>query len=377
MGVSITHQELIEKARHSVTDLANGAGYLQPTQARRFLRLSLPETSFLRMARIHPMQAPEEHVDKFRFAARIMRAATTEQALQVQEYARPQLSKQVLSAKMIKAQIDLPMETLEDNIERAGYLQTILDGAAPRVGLDWEELVLNGDTANPVDPFLCLFDGIYKQADQIVYDHMGAGANLDLWHRMIKLMPPEFQRVMPASRFFSAFNLQHDWRANLAGRTGDLGDAHLQSLEQVRAFGIPVVPVYNVRDDMVYNGLANHSEVLLTHPMNVVVGLYAGIKVMMDLDVKAGIWSIIIRMRTDAKLVEKTAAVKGRNVLIGQSSVNIGGSSTAQLTPHDPVALDELGFTESDLSVGYDDGLTTYVPPVASGLGVVAPVKFP
>jgi hypothetical protein len=372
---AVMHQELFRKARHSVQDLADGAGYLQPTQARRFLRLSLPETSMLRMVRIHPMQSPEEHVDKFRFATRVMRAASTETALTTTELATPQLSKQVLKAHLVKAEVQLPLETLEDNIEKEGYLQTILDGLAPRVGLDWEELVINGDTANAVDPYLCLFDGVYKQADQILYNHLGAAPNLDLWHKMIKLMPPEFQRVLPQGRFWTAFNVQHDWRANLAGRFGPIGDAALQSLQQVAGFGIPIVPVYNVRDDQVFNSLANHSEVLLCHPNNIVVGLYSGIRVFLDLDVRAGVWSIIIRFRTDAKLVEKTACVKGRNVLSGATSVRVGGSSTAELIPDDPVALSELGFTTTDETVGYDDGLTSFVPP--ADLGITAPVKFP
>lgn len=374
MGMAIMHEELIRKARHSVQDLADGAGFLLPTQARRFLRLSLPETSLLRMARLHPMQAPEEHVDKFRFSTRVMRAGTTGTSLTDTELATPQLSKQVLKAVLVKANIDLDLEVLEDQIEKEGYMQTIMDGLAPRIGLDWEELVVNGDTANAVDPYLCLLDGIYKQADSIIYNHLGAPPSLALWHKMLKLMPPEFQRVLPQTRFFSAWNIQHDWRANLAGRFGPIGDAALQSLQQVAAFGIPIVPVANVRDDLQFSGLPNHSEVLLTHPMNIVVGLYSGIRVFLDLDVKAGIWSIVIRFRTDTKLVEKTAAVKGRNVLAGATSQRIGGTSTAELIPDDPTALSELGFTVTDTTIGFDDGITSFIPP--TDLGIVAPVKF-
>jgi hypothetical protein len=66
--------------------------------------------------------------------------------------------------------------------------------------------------------------------------------------------------------------------------------------------------------------------------------------------------------------------VKGRNVLSGQTSVNIGGTSTAELIPDDPVALSELGFNVTDTTEGYNDSITSYVPP--ADLGVVAPPLF-
>lgn len=374
MSVPVLHHKVISKAQMAVQDLTTGAGYLQPIPAKEFLKLNIAETTMMRMARIHPMQAPEEHIDKFRYATRALRAGSSGVSLSALEMANPQLSKQVLNAHLVKAQVDIPLEVLEDNIEKAGFLKTILDGLAPRVGLDWEELCVNGDTDNSVDPFLALFDGWMKQASAITYNHLGGAVSINLWNKLIKLMPTEFQRMLSQAALFTSWNLQHDWRANLAGRIGAVGDAHLQSLDSVKAFGIPLVPCANIRDDNTYDGLSNYSDVLLTHPKNLIVGLYSGIRVFLDLSIKDGIWSIVIRFRTDAKLIEDTAVVKGRNVLSGATSLRVGGSSTAELIPDDPTALSELGFSVTDTTVGYDDGVTSYVPP--TDLGITAPSLF-
>jgi hypothetical protein len=377
MANNLMQQVLFEKTAIAVQDLADGAGYLMPVPARRFLRIGLPATSILKMARLHPMSSPEEHLDKFRWHVRVLRAGTSATALSEVEKPKPQLTKRVLQARLVKAQIDLPIETLEDNIEKQGFMQTLFDGLAPRVGLDWEELLVNGDVDNAVDAYLALFDGIYKQASSIIYNHLGGPVSLDLWTKMVKLMPPEFQSsLLGGAKFFTPFNLQHDWRANLAGRVGPVGDSNLQTLKEVGAFGIPIEPVVNVRDDVSYNGLANHADILLTNPAaNIVVGLYGGLRLFMDLNVETGVWKIVLRFRTDAKLIEQTAAVKGRNVLIGATSQRVGGSSTARLLPDNPAALSVLGFTtpENDAE-GFDDGITSFVPP--ANLGITAPVKF-
>src|SRR5690606_42091305 len=61
--------------------------------------------------------------------------------------------------------------TLEDNIDSAGFENTLLDLIADRVGIDLEELFINGDT-NSNAPFLKLTDGwLKKSANEINADN--------------------------------------------------------------------------------------------------------------------------------------------------------------------------------------------------------------
>lgn len=371
----ITKDVALQKAKMSVSQIANEAGYLFPEQARRLVQLAIPGTAILGRAPIIPMKAAERHIEKFRFASRILRAGSSETTLTDLEKGVPQFSKQVLKAKTFKAQVDVPLEVLEDNIEGAMLMQSLLQAMAPRIGLDMEEVGINGDTANTVDPFLAQIDGILKQADEFVYDHQGDVPNLELWHRMIKRMPTEFQRFMSGMEFYTAHNVQHDWRVNVAGRNTPQGDAALAGGAVIGALGRPIVPVANFRDDLVYNGAANHSQVLLSHPQNMAMGLHAGIQLFMDFDIEIQVWKIVLRLRMDWKLIEKTACVLGTNVLSGVTTNRVGGCSTAVLVEHSPIATSKLGHTITDSSIGNDDNLSSFVPPV--DLGIDAPSFYP
>jgi hypothetical protein len=371
----LTKEMAFEKAKLSVQQIANEGGYLFPEQAQTFLHLAVPETALLGRAPLIPMRAQERHIEKFRFAYRILRAGSAETALTDTEKGTPQFSKQVLSARTYKAQVDVPLEVLEDNIEGPGLMQSILRAMAPRIGLDWEESGINGDTDNAVDPFLALIDGLLKQASVIEYDHQGDSANLDLWNRMIKLMPVEFQRYMSGMEFYTAYNVQHDWRVNVAGRNSAMGDAALSGSGPIGGLGRPIIPVANMRDDYAYGGASAHSKVLLTHPQNVVIGLHAGFHLFWDFDIENTVWKIVLRFRSDWKLVEKTAAVLGTNVLTGPSNSNVGGTSTAILVADVGTPQSELGFTITDLSIGNDDDLSDFGPPTQ--LGITAPSFYP
>lgn len=375
--MTVSHEVAVKKAAVAVSQLSAEGGYMLPEQMDSFLQVAVPPTSILSQIPIIVMSRPERHIEKFRFATRVLRAGSTQTALDDTERALPQFSKQVLKSHLFKAEINVPKETVEDNIEKDNFIPSLLRAIAPRVGLDIEEVGINGDVNNAVDPFLAQFDGILKQASLYQYDHQGDTVNPDLWHKMIKLMPVEFQGMLPGMSFFSPYNLQHDWRHWMTGRVGPVGDAALQSLNRLKASGLDVVPVANMREDDVYNGSANHGKVMLLHPSNVAFGLRSGIEVTMDYDTRQGVWIVVLTLRMDWKLIERTAVVRGENILLGSTNSNVGGSSTAQLVAHNPTALNRLGYTIIDTAIGNDDGLSTFVPPTGSDLGITAPSFYP
>lgn len=368
--------QLIQKSDLSVRQIADQAGLLLPEQARNFIQLALPETAVLNEAQIIPMERPQRRIEKFRFDTRVLVAGSEGEALSETERSTPRFSMQELSSRTYKAEINVPKEVLEDNIEKDRLLESLLMALAPRVGLDWEEVGLNGDTTNQVDPFLATIDGIVKQGDAIEYDHEGDVPNLDLWHRSIKLMPPEFQRVMSGMAFYTAYNIQHDWRANVAGRMGTLGDQAILGRSLLDPFGVRLVPVANIPDSDQYQGVSNYSKGFLTHPKNIAVGLHAGIEVDADVNIREGVWIVVLRFRSDWKLIEKTAFVRMVNIFSGATSVNVGGCSTAQLIADDPTPLSELGYTVIDTAIGAEDGVSIYEPPTDEELGVTAPGPF-
>lgn len=367
---------LLQKSDMSVRQIADEAGLMLPDQAREFIQLQLAETALLNEAQIIPMNGPRRRIEKFRFDSRVLRAGSEGTALGADDRARPRFSMQELGSYTHKAEINIPKEVLEDNIEKARLLESVLRALAPRIGLDWEELGINGDTTNVVDPYLAMYDGILKQGDAIEYDHEGDSPNLDLWHKTIKLMPPEFQRVIGGMAFYTAYNTQHDWRVNVAGRMGTLGDQAILGKGVLDPFGVRLVPVANIKDNESYGGVSAYSQGFLTHPKNIAVGLHAGIEVDATVDVREGVWIVVIRFRSEWKIIEKTAFVRMANIFAGATSVNVGGCSTAQLVQDSPTALSTLGFTVTDTSIGAADGVSIYDPPTDAELGVTAPGPF-
>ncbi len=374
--MSHSREVLMAKADLSVRQISDEAGLLLPEQAREFIELALPETSVFNEAQIIPMERPRRRIEKFRFDSRVLRAGSENTALTDVERAAPRFSMQELSAHTFKAEVDVPIEVLEDNIEKMGLIASILRALAPRVGLDSEEVGLLGDTGNTVDPFTAQMDGIVVQGDAIEYDHEGDAPTQDLWHRTLKLMPPEFQRGLPNMGFYMSWNVQHDWRANVAGRIGPMGDAALSGGGPLRPFGVRLVPTVNLPDNLAYQSVSNYSQGFLTHPQNIAVGLHAGIELMHDVDVRAGVYILVLRFRMDWKLIEKTAFVRMSNILAGATSLRVGGSSTAQLVADDPTPNSELGFEIVDTSLGADDGVSGYEPLTDTELGVQANVFF-
>ena len=77
-----------------------------------------------------------------------------------------------LNTKEVIAEINITYDTLENNIEKDGLQQTIMQILAERAAVDIEELVVNGDTSSS-DPYLAQLDGIRKQTVSHVIDGNG------------------------------------------------------------------------------------------------------------------------------------------------------------------------------------------------------------
>ena len=63
-----------------------------------------------------------------------------------------------LNAKEVIAEVNITYDTLENNIEKDGLQQTLMQMLAERAAVDIEELIVNGDVASS-DPYLAQLDG--------------------------------------------------------------------------------------------------------------------------------------------------------------------------------------------------------------------------
>jgi HK97 family phage major capsid protein len=151
-----TNQELIRKADIALGDLAT-AGLLSPEQTDTFIRTLIDSPTILNVCRTITMTAPTRKINKIGFGSRILRKATSATALDPGDRSKPDLAQIELNTKEVIAEVHIPYDVLEDNIEggninaaptsgAGGLHATIVQMIAERAALDLEELLIMGDS---------------------------------------------------------------------------------------------------------------------------------------------------------------------------------------------------------------------------------------
>jgi len=302
----MTNAEVIRKADMVLNDLLTGGGLLQPEQARRFMRLAIDRSVILPMTSVVPMKRPSLLIDKIRFGSRILRAGTESQALPVGERSKPDLSQVQLDTHLMRAEVRLSSEVLEDNIEQANFKDTLIQLIAERVALDLEDLLINGDTGS-ADPFYAQFDGLLNAITTYVYNHGGLAYSKAVTKSMLKLMPTEFLQDRAAMRVFYSQDADTDYRDLIAERATNLGDDTFKGNRPIVTYGVPHVPVSKFPETL---APGTYTNAVLIDPKNLQVGFWRQIQIETAKNISAGVLIIVVTLRMGFVLAEETAAVK-------------------------------------------------------------------
>lgn len=306
----MTNAEVIRKADMVLNDLLTGGGLLQPEQARRFMRLAIDRSVLLPQTSVIPMKRPSLLIDKIRFGSRILRAGTEAQALPVGERSKPDLSQVQLDTHLMRAEVRLSSEVLEDNIEQANFKDTLIQLIAERVALDLEDLLINGDTGSAT-PFYAQFDGLRTALTTYVYDHGGLAYSKAVTKAMLKLMPTEFLQDRAAMRVFYSQDADTDYRDLIAERATNLGDETFKGNRPIVTYGVPHVPVSKFPEDL---APGTYTQAVLIDPKNLQVGFWRQIQIETAKDISAGVLIIVVTLRMGFVLAEETAGVKAINI---------------------------------------------------------------
>ena len=170
-----SNTSLLRKADLAIADLATNGGVLNPEQGAAFIRILIKQPTLIRVCRVVEMIAPIRKINKIGFGSRIMRAAQSGVALNQNAAnglptglggrAKPTTEQIELQTKEQIAEVRIPYDVMEDNIERAttaqnelpntgpaGLRQTIIDLIAERAALDMEELGSSATRPIPTPP---------------------------------------------------------------------------------------------------------------------------------------------------------------------------------------------------------------------------------
>lgn len=309
----MSNRQLIQKADLALDEIRDGGGLLEPAKAKQFIKEMIQSSDLMKKVTVTPMDAPKQRIPRIGLNKRIMRRGTSATALNNEaDRTNPDFGFVELDAQLLKGEIRIPDEIVEDNIQRGTFPALVTSMARERVSADLEELVINGDV-DSADDYLATLDGILKQATLHVVDFGGDRVNrqnLTLMHRAI---PKPYRRLKSKMEFLTSDNAEEDFRLLFEDRETDAADKQQSDAVSIKHHGTVITPVGLWPEDL---GVGeDETKVLLTVPKNIVVGFWRNIRFEVDRNVRAGYISIVITCRMDVKFSDPNAVVVGDNVL--------------------------------------------------------------
>lgn len=312
-GGFLPNMTLLQKADLALSDLSSGGGILQPETAQTFMRILIEESKLMKMSTVVPMKSQKMEVPKIRFGTRILRAGSEGVALSSGDRSKPTTTNVELDSKLFKAEVRLPNEVLEDNIEKDQLKATIMQLMGEAISRDVDDIMINGDTASS-DSFYAQFNGILKQSATNVVDATLQTLNKNVLKDMLKSMPKAFLRNKDLLRYLTSVHAEIDFSDSIANRQTPAGDEAFAKSISPTYSGVPVLDVPMFPENL--GSGTNCTDVVLTDPKNVTLGIWREIRFETDKDISAGVVVIVASMRMDMKFAEETATVKAINVKV-------------------------------------------------------------
>lgn len=312
-----TRNENLMRADLAISDLNTNGGLLQPEQANAFIDLILDQPTILPQCRVVRMGAPSVKINRIGFGSRILRAANQSGGAQdsgantryvaAADRAKPTTSQITLTSSEVIAEVRLPYEVLEDNIEGTSIEQHIMRLIAERAALDLEELFLWGDTTSG-DAYLALQDGMLKRATSHIVDNASAGVSPDTFVNALLAMPQKYLKFLPQMKGFISVANTIKYRQKVSQRIGGYGDSAVQSDIPLAAQGLKLEGAPSLAVDNI--GATG----LVTFPQNLLWGIRRDISVETDKDIRSREYVIVLTMRIGTQIDVADAVVKITNI---------------------------------------------------------------
>ena len=256
-----SNRAIIRKAAIETGSLSSGL--LTPEQARKFIQQTFEATNLNSLIRHEMRTAKTGEIDKIGIARRILRKKTENHDDGYR--AGVETSQIEYATTAVRLPWEITEETLRENIEGQNLEQIITDLMTTQLGIDLEDLYLNGDEATEsTDPdydFLKINDGWIKQISNggHVYDASSESSmSLDLFYKTLKTLPNKYNNGK--LRWLMSPHRAQEWELFLLNKVVNAGGAVPESVYNSPA-RIPAVECPSLDD----------GTIILTDPKNLVV----------------------------------------------------------------------------------------------------------
>ena len=215
------NSELLQKAALTLGDFdglsgaRTGNAPLTIEQVQQFLRLAIQPQDMLPDVRTVMANANKWQESKISFDRRIMRGGTELARLAPADQTKPDTGIVEISTVLLRGEVPISDEVLEDQVERAGFGDTVMAMVAEGAGRDIEELLIGGNTRpsgrtnyglGSTDAFLQLLDGwlihCLTQNDGNVVDVVDDGQDYQrIFNKLLTAVPDRYKRDIGNMRF--------------------------------------------------------------------------------------------------------------------------------------------------------------------------------
>ncbi|KAB0577236.1 capsid family protein [Fusobacterium naviforme] len=264
--------EQIAKAAIQTTTLTSGL--LNPEQARKFIQQTFEATTLGGLVRHEMRTAKTGEIDKIGIASRIVRKKTenTDDGYR----ADVKTSQIEYATTAVRLPWEITEETLRENIEGQNFEQIVTNLMTTQLGVDLEDLYLNGDentaTSDKDYDFLKINDGWIKQiqahghtldASAAAY---GGKMSLDLFYKALAQIPNKYNNGR--LRWLMSPRRAQEWELFLLNQVIGKGGAVPESVYTSPA-RIPTVECPSLSDN----------KIILTDPRNLIVVNTYGVQI--------------------------------------------------------------------------------------------------
>lgn len=264
-----SNHSIIRKAAIETTTLSSGL--LNPEQSRKFIQQTFEATNLGGLVRHEMRTAKTGEIDKIGIGRRILRKKTenTDDGYR----ASVETNQIDYSTTAVRLPWEITEETLRENIEGQNFEKIVTDLMTTQLGIDLEDIYLNGDedveSTDPDYDFLKINDGWIKQIANggHVYDAASeTSMSLDLFYKALAQLPNKYNNGK--LRWLMSPKRAQDWELFLLNQVIGKGGAVPDNL-YTAPVRIPTVECASMADDTI----------LLTDPKNLIVVNTYGVQI--------------------------------------------------------------------------------------------------
>lgn len=274
---------------------------IMPAQvAKEFIVLAIKGQVILPDVLFVPMKANTARVPTTQMNARVLQPATVGSALAASLQAKPTFAGPEMATVESIGEVAIDDTALEDNIELEALRQTVMTASTERIGFDFEDASLNGDTTSS-DVLWAQQDGWRKLCSAHTGSASGNTFDKSIAKQAWKSIPQQYRKRKLEYRMLTADDATIDYGDSYVNRIGDAGDNALRNGEDLTYSKIPIVGVPAYPNNLGADD--DETEVLCVRLKNLVLGVQRDVRMEPFRDPRARQTVFIYTLRRASQVV--------------------------------------------------------------------------